>query len=336
MAYSVETKTTSNPANLLRDELSQAERLLVQLSGANAEAYLVRLDRIEELFDNLDGGELDLRSEHVRWESLLNSLSSQPEPLAAAASKAGGLVKLRANHPPAESFWWHVDAEVTRRRLNGARRLITTLVTLVVVLVGGYWLINAIFPPNPEAVRMLGVNSDIEQFVQTGQWAEALAVVKDAQTELPEEVELLLWAIVLSKQLGLDEEADDALAYAKDLVPDNLPELLSQLGTYYLQVGDVENATLVGQDVFALAPDNPLVTFLLANIAEQINDVATAIDMFERTFALAEEDNPQLAVIARVRMGNLLQRAPSIPQPTPITATVPISGSAMLIEPLSP
>ncbi|MCB0062098.1 MAG: hypothetical protein KDE19_08290, partial [Caldilineaceae bacterium] len=70
--------------------------------------------------------------------------------------------------------------------------------------------------------------------------------------------------------------------------------------------------------------------FLLANIAEQTNDIATAIEMFERTFTLAEDDNPQLAVIARVRLGNLLQRAPGMQPTTPVTETVPLTDSAMV------
>ncbi len=326
MAYSVETKTTSNPANALRDALTMAERQIVQLHGGNAEEYLVRLDQIEALFETLtDNEDLDLRSEQVRWQSLLSRLSSQPQPLAAAAAKAGGMAKLRAKHPPADSFWWHVDAEVARRRLNSVRRLVISIVTLVVVVVGGYWLINTIFPPNPAAVRMLEVNSTIDQFLMEGQWAEALNVVEEVQKELPEEIELYLWEVVLATQLGEDEQAAEALAEAKALLPDRLPELWVQLGTYYLQVGDVENATATADEATALSPDNPQVTFLLANIAEQRNDLATAIEFFERTFELAENDNPQLAVIARVRMGNLLQRAPAMSPTTPMTGTAPIT-----------
>lgn len=333
MAHAVETKTTSNPANGLRDALSKAERQLVQLSGDNAEEYLVRLDQIEKLFDQLDGGGLDLRPERVRWESLIARLSSQPEPLAAAAAKAGGLPKLRAKHPPAESFWWHVDAEVMRRRLNTARRLLISIIMLVVVFGGGYWLLNTLFPPNPDAVRMLNVNSDIDPLLMEGQWEAALTIVEVAQEDLPNEAELFLWEVVLATQLGRTEQADQALVRAQALLPDRLPELWVQLGNQYLQIGDVANATAAAEEASALAPDNPQVTFLLANIAEQTNDIATAIEMFERTFTLAEDDNPQLAVIARVRLGNLLQRAPSMEPTAPITETVPLTDSAMLPAP---
>ena len=48
--------------------------------------------------------------------------------------------------------------------------------------------------------------------------------------------------------------------------------------------------------------------FLLASVAEMKGDTVCAVDLFEETFQLAADGNPQLAVIARVRMGNLLQR----------------------------
>lgn len=331
MAHSVETKTTSNPANELRDALAAAERQLVQLSATNIEEYLVRLDRIEQLFETLEGGRLDLRPEQSRWTSLLSRLSNQPQPLAAAAAKAGGMAKLRAKHPPAESFWWHVDAEVARRRFNSARRLIITVVVTVVVVVGGYWLLNLVFPPNADAVRMLSITADLDELAQNEQYEEALTLVEEAQLELPQEPELLLWEIVFARQLARDEQADAAWQRANELLPDSEPSLMAQLGTYFLQIQDLENAAAVGDEAYALAPDNPQVTFLLANVAEASNDVPTALDMFQRTFDLAEEDNPQLAVTARFRLGILLQRAPAMQEPTfPVTPTLTITDTAML------
>lgn len=336
MAHSVESKTTSNPANLLRDKLTAAERELVQLNGNNAEGYLIRLDEIEALFERIEMDNADLRPEQVRWDTLIAQLSSKPEPLAAAAAKAGGLATLRAKHPPADSFWWHVDAEVRSRRLRATRRVIVTLVTLVVVVVGGYQLINFVFPPNAEAVRMLGVSNDIEQLTVEGQWAEALTLVKAVQEEIPNNPELFLWEVVLSKQLGLDAEAEEALATAKTLLPNNEPELLSQLGNYYLQINDIENAAAVSENALASAGENPQVTFLAANVAERQNDVATAIDYFERTFELAEDDFPSLAVTARFRLGILLQSAPAMVPDPPITPTLTITDTAFLMQPLTP
>jgi tetratricopeptide (TPR) repeat protein len=324
MAYSVESKS-KNPANALRDDLDRAEREVVQLNRETVETFLVRLDRIDHAFETLTAGSVDLRPEEVRWQSLLHRLDSKPQPLVAAAAAAGGLARLRANHPPAESFWWHLDAEVNRRRLRAIRRAVVTLVVAVVVIVGGYYALNAIFPPNPAAVRMLEVNSQLEPFIATGDWDAALAVVTEAQAELPDEVELVLWEVVLAHEAGDAARSEDALARAQAMMPDQQPELWVQLGTYYLQVGDLATASEAAQQAATLAPDNPQVTFLQANLAEEQGDVATAIDRFQRTFELAEDDNPQLAVIARVRLGNLLQRAPAMAPSAPVTTTTTVT-----------
>lgn len=336
MAYSVDSKS-NNPANALRDALERAEREIVQLDGShggkNAETYLLLLDEIERYFEELDSDTLDLRPEQVRWDSLLSRLNSRPQPLAAAAAKAGGMAKLRAKHPPAESFWWHLDTEVRRRRLQTTRRVVTTLTIIFVVVIGGYWAINLIFPPNPEAVRMIETTAELEPLIIEGAWEDALALVEARQAELPNEPELPLWEIVFARQLGNEARMEAALARAKELLPDRLSDLWVQLGTLYLQIGDLDGADEAAAEAFALTPENPQVTFLLGNIAEARDDIPTAIAMFEETFDLAEDDNPQLAVIARVRMGNLLQRAPSLSLDQPLTDTAVLTATTPFTTP---
>ena len=45
----------------------------------------------------------------------------------------------------------------------------------------------------------------------------------------------------------------------------------------------------------------------MANIAEFRGENKIAIDLFEKTYELAEESAPDLAAISRVRMGTLMQ-----------------------------
>ncbi len=331
MAHSVESRS-SNRANALRDALEKAERQAVQLTGTNVESFLLLLDQIDHEFETIESDEMDLRPEETRWQSLLIRLDAKPQLLVAAAAKAGGLAKLRSNHPPAESFWWHLDTELRGRRLRATRRAVVTLVIAAIVIVGGYYALNAIFPPNPAAVRMIELTSQFETFIANRQWDEALALIDQAKAELPDEVELVLWEVVFSHEAGYTDRAQTAFAHAQAMAPESQPELWVQLGNFYLQAGDLAAAGNAGQEAYALAPENPQVTFLLGNLAEEKGDVSTAIAMFESTFTLAEKDNPQLAVIARVRMGNLLQRAPAMDSSAPlsnsatVTDTTPITG----------
>lgn len=328
MAYSVETKASS-AANVLREELDRAERQVVALDGTNIAGYLVLLDQIEAHLNDLTTDANDLRPEWGRWDSVTSRLQSKPEPIVAAAAKAGGLGKLRQQHPAATGFWWHLDQEVARRRAQTVKRTLTTLLIIVVLVGGGWWVLNTFFPPSPDAVQMMETNSQLEALIAQQRWQEALTVVEEAQQTLPNEPELVLWEVVFAEQLGNPERAKAAWERAKTLVPDKPVELLVQLGNQRLQVGNFQGAKAAGEQAMTTDPKNPQATFLLGSVAEATNDVQTAINMFDRTFTLAEEDNPQLAVIARVRMGNLLQRAPAMSS-NEVTPTMTLTGTTTI------
>jgi tetratricopeptide (TPR) repeat protein len=230
--------------------------------------------------------------------------------------------KLRAAHPPAESFWWHLDAEVTRRRIQSVRRMITTLVVAAIVVVGGYYAIDFFFPPNPEAVLMVETSSSLDRLIAEGRWQDALDVVAAARTQLPNNPELIIWQVVLNERIGNPEAAATALAEAQRILADQPLQLLIYLGNNRLRAGDIDGAQVAGDEAMRLSPDDPQVSFLLGGVAEARGDIPTAISYFDQTFVLAEESNPQLAVIARVRMGNLLQNPGSLisPAATPTAA----------------
>jgi tetratricopeptide (TPR) repeat protein len=318
MAYSVETRA-SNPANALRDALDKAEREVVAPEAGTIEEFLISLDQIEQMFADLSRNQIDLRPEEARWQSLLNRISSQPAPLTRAAARAGGLTRLRARHPPAQSFWWRLDAEVTRRRLQTIRRIALMLLIIATVLTGAPWAIDKLFPPDPETVLLVGATGDIEQLILEQKWEEALQVVEETRRQLPDEPELMIWEGILAEQIGDATRAATALAQAQERLADQPTLFWLTLGNYRLQVGDLDGAETAAQKAVELDPQEAQAYFLLGGIAETRGDVPTALEMFDKTFDLAEADNPQLAVIAKVRFGQLLQR----PAPLPTSAETP-------------
>ncbi|MCC6457004.1 MAG: tetratricopeptide repeat protein [Caldilineaceae bacterium] len=322
MAHTVAPHSRSSITQL-REWLDKAERLVVQVDGTTIAEFLTLLDSIDERFEQLEPEVPDLRPEQSRWESLLNRINNKPDTIVRAAAVAGGMEKLRAAHPPAESFWWHLDKEVARRRYNSIRRLLITTVTLVVVILGGYWAINYFFPPNPEAVLMVETTNSIDRLVSEQRWQEALDLVKAARTQAPDQGELIVWEVVLNERIGDSDATAAALAEAEAAYASQPIDMLIHLGNDRLRVGDVEGALTAADQAMAIDSQNPQVYFLLGSIAETQGDLAAAIDYFDKTFTLAEGVNPQLAVIARVRMGSLMQNPASFtspeatPSPTP-------------------
>ena len=326
MAYSVESRANS-PANRLRDALAEAEKLIVTIDRDSVEEFLVLLDELERMMSELSEVAIDLRPEQSRWQSVLNRVYSKPVPITRAASKAGGFESLRAKHPPAANDWWRLDEIVYQRRRKSAIKTVRTIVIVVSVVVGLYMGINWIFPPDPVAVQLVEANSSIDMLLRDGQYEAALEIVGDNLETLPDEYELWLWKTVLLERLGEWEEAAIAAAKAEELLQEGPIMFEVALGSNRLRVGDVEGAEEAGTLALDNDPDDPQVYFLLGSVAEMKGDPMTAVDYFNKTYELAEFTNIELAVIARVRMGQVLQQGampPMLSQETTIaTETAP-------------
>jgi len=323
MAYSVETNTTNTPFAQLRESLDKAERLVVQVDGKSIVEFLTLLDSIEQQFTELEASDSDLRPEQSRWDSLLSRINSKPDPIAHAAHVAGGMGKLRAANPPAESFWWHLDQEVAKRRFHAVRRAVTTLVAIVVVAVVGYYAINYFFPPDPEAVMMVETTNSLDHLIEASNWQGALDLVKAVRAQLPNNAELMIWEEVFNERLGNQEAAKTASEEAQKALASTPALYWVTLGNSRLRVNDLQGAKDAGEQGLKVDPNEPQVYFLLGGVAESAGDNATAINYFQKTSELAEGNNPQLAVIARVRMGQLLQSPGSLASPASTPTAMP-------------
>ena len=314
MAYSVREERQSL-ANSLREDLAQAERVIVQVRRDNVAPFLQLLDRIEDRFGQLEPSGVDLRPEYTRWTSLHSKLQREAGRVVRAANLAGGLEKLRQNNAPARGAWWHLDTVVAANRRHLIRRLSISVGTIAILLVSIWALLTYVFPPDPNTVIVSEATSSLQQLAFEGRWQEALAVIDEAKAQLTEsDIELLIWEAVIAEKVGQTSRAQEALSAAKAQVAAGQQSAYWwTLGSIRLSVGDVEEARAAGDEALALDPNDPQGYFLLASVAELEGDTITAIDLLEKTFELAADGNPQLAVIARVRMGNLLQSPAGVP-----------------------
>lgn len=311
MAHSV-TSRTNSPANDLRDALKEAEDRLVKPTAEQVEPLLLLLDKIDHFFESLDSPELDLRPEDARRASLHNRLLSKPGLIVSPARAVGGLAALRAKHPPADGFWWSLDKTLNERRGKSLRRIMVMAVTIIGLLGTAYFVVDTFFPPSPEALTVLKATNSIEPYLLTQEWAAARQEIETGIDAAPEEAELWIWHVVLSEQLGEDAVAEASLDKARSLV-DSEELLLVGLAQTRLQIADLDGAEEAAQQVLALDAESALGTFILANVAEARGDIRTAINLFEEASNLAADEDAQLSVISRMRMGTLMQSAPSFP-----------------------
>jgi tetratricopeptide (TPR) repeat protein len=310
MAHAVKTETQS-PANELRNAIDLAERLAPQLSSENVEQFLCYLDRIDELFEQLQSDGIDLRPEMARWEGLAGRLRRDPGAVVKAARSLGGMEALRRRHSPLpEAWWWRLDAEVARRRRQMLKRIGVVLGVIAGIVLVIAIALNTFLAPDPNVVLVSNTVSAIEDLVAQGQIDEAMKEVEAVERQLPEpDLELLLWKVVLAEQQGDTQKANVTLAEAFRLAePGTEAVIWANLATRRLLANDIDGARAAGEKAVEVAPDEAQGYFVLGAVAEAQGDVARAIDYFEKTFELAQDKDPQLAVIARVRMGQLMQR----------------------------
>lgn len=306
MAHTVETRVTT-PTTELRDLLNRAERQLPVLDSSNLVEYLRSLDRIEYLMESLTTESVDLRPELTRWLDLQTRLGARAAQVVKIAQTLGGLATLRSANPPATALWWRLDELVAADRKRNWTRWLVTALAVVGVLALAAFVYQQWLAPSPEVVLAVSAVNDVEQLAFEQKWDEASAVAEKTLQEVPDNPDLLVWAGVLEERRGDAALAANYLERAQQVLADPLRYQLA-LSMRRLQAGDVDGAEIAAQAAMAINPDEPQAVFLLANVAELRNQPQEALDLYQKTADLAEDDNPQLTVVAKMRFGMLLQQ----------------------------
>lgn len=321
MAHNVTSRATS-PADLLRDSLDEVDRLIANVSPDNVEQLLLTLDTLDIEFDRLADSGLDLRSEQGRWEALILKVNNRATAIAGAAAKGPGFRQLRRTHQigtdkEAFSFWWYLDHEAARKRRKLITRMGRTLGIIVGIVVGGYWIMQIFFPPDPLDVLYSDVMFNMDNAVMVQDWEQALAAVNEHADELSHEPDLYIWRGVIAEKLGDEEMAEENLAQGRAMLADREIVYWNTLGNRRLQVGNLDDAEIALNTALSIDDTSPQTYFLLGGLSEARKDYNQAIEYFNRTFELAEGSDPQLAVIARVRVGQLMQMPNAVPTVRP-------------------
>ena len=313
MAHTVDSRAET-PANELRTLLDQAERQLPTLVRAEFETYLLRLDRIAAMLDTLEAEGLDLRAEQPRWEGLLARISARAADLVRIAGGSGRMVELRRQHPEAQNFWWRLDEQVAATRRRQLQRFVVGAVVAVIVFAGATLVYQRFFAPSPEMILLMDTLNLVDRSVMEQDWASASQAVDSVLPTLPADAELLIWRAVLAERMGEPAAAEAFLAQARALEVD--PARLGvMLGMKRLLAGDLDGASAAAADARQADPSSSEAVFILASVAEASGDRLQAINLFEEAAALAEENNPQMAVTSRMRLATLLQQGPEMFEP---------------------
>jgi cytochrome c-type biogenesis protein CcmH/NrfG len=316
------------PADELRRLLADTEKRVVNLAGSGAGAMLVlrNLDRVAELWPQLEEAGVDLRPEAGRWETVQAQVRRNAGQLVRELRAAGGMEALRASQTGniQQAWWWHLDREVRERRLKRMKSGSTVLLSVVVIIGAVVFLLNRLFPTDPLVAASAGRQLAGQQKVENrADYESALADFQEAVSLTPDDAEAWLWLGVTYERLGDDVEAGRAFGQATTLLDDEAGLRLGRAPVYF-SFGMWTEAEEDLNLALTLDPENPRTHYFLATLYEVEERYTEAIAALERASALAEaHGQTELVAITRYRMGMMiqqmqgrsLQQAPPTPLP---------------------
>ncbi len=184
------------------------------------------MDRISELWPELEAQGVDLRPELGRWETLHAVLRHHAAALVRGMKAAGGLPAVRAQHHSRDqaAWWWFLDEQVRSRTppapgaggrhpgQYGGGRGIAVLHP-----------VPRAFPCGSELVAVLDAQSTGERKIASqGDYGGALADFRRAAELQPEDAEAWLRVGCTSLKLGDAAAAEESFSRARALLADDV------------------------------------------------------------------------------------------------------------------
>jgi len=306
--------TRVTPADELRELLTVNEKRVVHLRGRGAAALelLLDLDRIAELWPELEARGVDLRPELGRWETLQATVSQRAPVVARELRAVGGLPAARAQHHPAgePAWWWFLAEQVQTQRARRLTRIVITLASTATVLGLLYFLLfHVLFPVDPNLRAAFDAQSAGERKIAVeGDLNGALADFRRMTELRPEDTDGWLRVGCTLLRLGDTAGAAENFRRAQALLPNDTVLRLSRAPICHVfGVSDLAEADL--RAVIADEPENPTAHYYLATILEERGGLLEALTALERAADLAESSGEiQLVALARFRIGMLMQQ----------------------------
>ena len=251
----------STPAAELRKLLSATEDQLPHLKGSGAQVvdFLLGLDRIADLWPQVEAQGADLRPEAGRWETTEALVHKQGPTIVREIGAAGGFEAARVRyHPDGQAeWWWQLDREVQKNRIQRIRRAVLTL--LVVVIIGAVALvvINRVMPTDPMYQAALSKQMAGQRLIEDGtDYPKAIQAFQEATALTPDDAEPWLWLGVTQRKIGDNEAAEKSFARARSILGQDL-ELYIQRGLILSGIGLQDDARADLDAALKIDPEEP-------------------------------------------------------------------------------
>jgi len=256
-----------------KDYLLDAEHL----EGKVLEMLTLR-DEIEELLHRLEKKGTELSAERTRLESLDHIGRKKAKIILRHLRACVDLTPYREERNiPTSHWWWYLDDLIKEKKFGVARKWLVRGGIAAIALVCAYVVLTRVIKPEPAVL----LQEEASRLYEEGKIDEAIAVYKKALRMSPKDSSIYLTLGVLYEDKGLSDEANYYFDRAKKLFPKEIA-FYNQRGMIYFQKGKLDKAT--------------------SDAKEALNQIVSNLDT-----------DPKLTVMARVKMGMLIQRAVTPP-----------------------
>lgn len=300
--------TTRTSVDHVREALDKAERLLPNLRGGGPQVLeLLRLfDQAASALAEFGAAGVDVRAERGRFETLERQLRQRQNRFLAEAGAA--LHEERASvQPDRVRWWWFLDEEVARQRVQRLRRALVWGLVVVLLLTGLWLLYDRFIAPPPQVRQALQRSGNGEALVEKGDLRAALAEFEAAAALTPDDPLLWMWQGVLHTELHEPDEARMAFETARGLYQTNFDFLLDR-ALAYLRAKDLAAASADVEQAIQERPDLGRGYYLRASVRAELGDYIAAVADLERAADLAQAaGDAQLEAAARVQRAMMMQ-----------------------------
>jgi len=300
--------TAHTPADLVREVLGKAERLVPNLRGAGPQVLelLYLLDQVTEALAELEAAGTDVRAERARFETVQRQLRRRQQRFLAEAGAA--LQEERAAVQPDQArWWWFLDEESARQRRHQLRRGLTWGLVAMLLLALAYLVYDRFIAPPPQVRQAFRHSTRGESLIEEGNLRAALAEFEAAAALIPDDPDFWLWQGVIHFELNELDDAQVAFDTARSLHETDFDFLLNR-SMAYLRVGDLVAASTDIEQAIAENPQEGCAYYVRASIATGQGDYAVAVADLEQAADLARAvGDTQLEATARAQRAMVIQ-----------------------------
>jgi len=300
-------------ATLLRQQIRELEIRVANIRGMGEGVFdLLRLrSQVEDLVQEREASGLDVRAERTRLRTVDNMLTSKAGQVVREAGLAGGLAQARRTENPSEShWWWFLDEIHNERQRRTAIRLSLTIIGAAVAVLIFSLVMNRFFGLDPKEKEAYSHAMNGEQLLARGEYEAAAAEYEQAVNIAPDRGEYFVYLGVIYELLGRSEDGEKALNAGQDLIGDRFKYLLV-VARVYETTSQFEKALQAVEEALQLNENSAEAYLVRGGVYESMGKRQEAISDFEKAADLASEQGEDaLYVLAKTRLGMLMQQAP--------------------------